>query len=103
MPEAKIPLANATVLLATSPKSNSAHDAVFAATADVQNGLGTIPPTHLQAPLYKGYKYPHEFPNHYVEQQYLPNDIKDRKYYVPATNRAEQAADQYWREIKGKK
>ena len=103
MPEAKIPLANATVLLATSPKSNSAHDAVFAATADVQNGLGTIPPTHLQAPLYKGYKYPHEFPNHYVEQQYLPNDIKDRKYYVPATNRAEQAAEQYWREIKGKK
>ncbi len=103
MPEAKIPLANAAVLLATSPKSNSAHDAVFAATADVQNGLGTIPPTHLQAPLYKGYKYPHEFPNHYVEQQYLPNDIKDRKYYVPATNRAEQAAEQYWREIKAKK
>ena len=102
VPEARIPLANATILLATSPKSNAAHDAIAAAVADVQNGLGTKPPLHLQAPLYKGYKYPHEYPNHYVAQQYLPDDIVARKYYVPGPNRTEQAAEQYWREIKKK-
>ena len=102
MPEARIPLANAAILLATSPKSNSAHDAIAAAATDVQNGLGTKPPVHLQAPLYKGYKYPHEYPNHYVAQQYLPDDLKGRKYYVPGPNRTEQAAEQYWREIKKK-
>lgn len=102
LPEARIPLANAAILLATSPKSNSAHDAIAAATADVQNGLGTKPPVHLQAPLYKGYKYPHEYPNHYVAQQYLPDDLWERKYYVPGPNRTEQAAEQYWREIKKK-
>lgn len=102
VPEARIPLANATILLATSPKSNAAHDAIAAAVADVQNGLGTKPPLHLQAPLYKGYKYPHEYPNHYVAQQYLPDDLVARKYYVPCPNRTEQAAEQYWREIKKK-
>ena len=103
MPEARLPLANATVLLATSPKSNSAYNAVNAAVADVQNGLGTKPPTHLQAPLYKGYQYPHDYPNHYVAQQYLPDDLRDRQYYIPAPNRTEQAAEQYWKEIKKKK
>ena len=102
LPEARIPLANAAILLATSPKSNSAHDAIAAAAVDVQNGLGTKPPVHLQAPLYKGYKYPHEYPNHYVAQQYLPDDLKGRKYYVPGPNRTEQAAEQYWRDIKKK-
>ena len=102
VPEARIPLANATIMLATSPKSNSAHDAIAAAVEDVQKGLGTKPPLHLQAPLYKGYKYPHEYPNHYVEQQYLPDELKGRKYYVPGPNRTEQAAEQYWREIKKK-
>ena len=102
MPEARIPLANAAILLATSPKSNSAHDAIAAAVADVQNGLGTKPPAHLQAPLYKGYKYPHEYPNHYVAQQYLPDELKGRKYYVAGPNRTEQAAEQYWRDIKKK-
>ena len=102
VPEARIPLANAAILLATSPKSNSAHDAIAAAADDVQKGLGTKPPQHLQAPLYKGYKYPHEYPNHYVAQQYLPDDLKGRKYYLPGPNRTEQAAEQYWREIKKK-
>lgn len=102
LPEARIPLANATILLATSPKSNGAHDAIAAATEDVQKGLGTNPPLHLQAPLYKGYKYPHEYPNHYVAQQYLPDDLKGRKYYIPGPNKNEQAAEQYWREIKKK-
>lgn len=102
MPEARIPLANAAILLATSPKSNSAHDAIAAAVADVQNGLGTKPPAHLQAPLCKGYKYPHEYPNHYVAQQYLPDELKGRKYYVAGPNRTEQAAEQYWRDIKKK-
>ncbi len=104
MPEARLPLAHAAVLLATSPKSNAAHNAVLAATEDVAKGLGTKPPLHLQAPLYKGYQYPHDYPNHYVEQQYLPDDLRGRKYYIPAPNRTEQAAEQYWRDIKsGKK
>ena len=102
MPEARLPLAHAAVLLATSPKSNTAHNAVLAATEDVAKGFGTKPPAHLQAPLYKGYKYPHDYPNHYVAQQYLPDDLRDRKYYIPAPNRTEQAAEQYWKEIKKK-
>ena len=100
MPEARLTLANAAIMLATSPKSNSAHNAVLAATADVSNGLGTDIPPHLQAPLYKGYKYPHDYPNHYVKQQYLPNDVKNKTYYTPGENKTESAATAYWREIK---
>ena len=100
MPEAAIPLANATVLLATSPKSNSAHDAVFAAMDDVEKGYGRVVPKHLQSPLFKGYKYPHSYPNHYVEQQYLPDDIKDKKYYNYGSNKLEDAARQYAEKIK---
>ena len=100
MPEARLTLANAAIMLATSPKSNAAHNAVLAATADVQNGLGTDVPAHLQAPLYKGYKYPHDYPNHYVKQQYLPNDVKDKTYYIPSENKTESAAAAYWKEIK---
>jgi putative ATPase len=100
MPEAAIPLANATVLLATSPKSNSAHDAVFAAMDDVEKGMGREIPSHLRSPLYKGYKYPHSYPNHYVKQQYLPDDIKDKQYYHYGTNKQEDAARQYAEKIK---
>ncbi|MBO7310741.1 MAG: replication-associated recombination protein A, partial [Clostridia bacterium] len=100
MPEAGIPLANATVLLATSPKSNAAHDAYFAALADVEKGLGRVVPRHLQSPLFKGYKYPHEYPNHYVEQQYLPDDLKDKTYYNWGSNKLEDSARQYWEKIK---
>ena len=100
MPEAAIPLSNATVLLATSPKSNSAHDAYFAAKSDVEAGFGKEIPVHLRSPLYKGYKYPHTFENHYVKQQYLPDDIKNKKYYEYGTNKAERAAKEYWEKIK---
>ncbi len=103
MPEARIPLANAAIMLATSPKSNSAYLAVAAATEDIENGLGREVPTHLQSPLFKGYKYPHDYPDHYVEQQYLPHDLKDRRYYTYGDNKTEQAAKAYAERIKGKK
>ena len=102
MPEAGIPLIHAAMLLATSPKSNSAHDALYAAMADVEAGKGVHIPVHLQSPLFKGYKYPHDYPNHYVEQQYLPDDLVGKRYYEPAPNKTEQAAAAYWREIKKK-
>ena len=101
MPEARIPLANAAILLATAPKSNSAYMAVNTAAEDVQKGLGTAIPAHLQSPLFKGYKYPHDYPDHYVAQEYLPSDLRGRKYYVPAPNKTEEAADAYARRIKG--
>jgi putative ATPase len=100
MPEARLTLANAAIMLATSPKSNSAHNAVNAAAEDVANGLGSQVPPHLQAPMYKGYKYPHDYPNHYVRQQYLPDDVKDKRYYIPGENKTEAAASAYWKEIK---
>ena len=102
MPEARIPLINAALLLATAPKSNSAYLALAAADEDVQAGRGQDIPVHLQSPLFKGYIYPHDYPNHYVEQQYLPHDLKDKKYYVAGTNKTEQAAEAYWKAIKKK-
>lgn len=100
MPEARIPLANAAIMLATSPKSNSAESAIDLALSDVNSGAGNEIPTHLQSPLYKGYKYPHSYPNHYVKQIYLPNDLKDRKYYTYGDNKTEEAARQYAEKIK---
>ncbi|MBQ9760183.1 MAG: replication-associated recombination protein A [Clostridia bacterium] len=101
MPEAQIPLANAAILLATSPKSNSAHDAVFAAADAIKAGKGINVPLHLQSPLFKGYLYPHSYPNHYVRQQYLPDDLVGTKFYTPAPNKQELAAAEYWKKIKG--
>ena len=101
MPEARIPLGNAAIILATSPKSNATHLALDAALEDVRAGKGTAIPEHLQSPLFKGYKYPHDYPGHYVKQQYLPDDLKDKKYYNPAENKTEQAAAEYWKKIKG--
>ena len=103
MPEARIPLANAAITLATAPKSNSTYNAINAAMADVEKGLGREVPPHLQSPLFKGYKYPHDYPNHYVEQQYLPNDLRGKKYYVYGENKIEEAAKAYAEKIKGKK
>ena len=103
LPEAALPLANAACMLATAPKSNAAHDAYFAALADVEAGRGTTVPQHLQSPLFKGYKYPHEYPNHYVFQQYLPDDLKAREYYTFGTSKTEQAAKAYYDFIRGKK
>ena len=96
LPEAAIPLSNATVMLATSPKSNSSYLAYHAAMADVEAGRGTLPPKHLRAPLYKGYVYPHDHPNHYVKQQYLPDDLRDRRYFTFGESRTEQAAKAYY-------
>ncbi len=103
MPEARIPLANAAVMLATAPKSNSAYVAFDMANADIRNGKGMDIPTHLRSPQFKGYVYPHDFPGHWTNQQYLPDDIKNRKYYNFGDNKTEQAAKAYWEQIKGKK
>ncbi len=102
MPEAQLTLANAAILLATAPKSNAAHNAVLAAAEDVRKGKGINVPMHLQSPLFKGYKYPHDYENHYVNQQYLPDDLLGTTYYSPAPNKTEQAAAEYWKKIKQK-
>ena len=102
MPEARIPLANAAILLATAPKSNSAEAAIDAAMADVEAGMGRIVPKHLQSPLFKGYKYPHSYPRHYVEQQYLPDDLVGKRYYEYGSNKTEAAAREYAERIKKK-
>jgi putative ATPase len=103
MPEARIPLANAAILLATAPKSNSAESAIDAAMADVEAGMGRVVPKHLQSPLFKGYKYPHMYPNHYVEQQYLPDDLVGKHYYEYGDNKTEAAAREYAERIRKKK
>ena len=103
MPEARIPLANAAVMLATSPKSNSAYMAVNEAMSDVEKGMGREVPAHLQSPLFKGYKYPHDYAHHYVDQQYLPNDLRGKRYYAFGENKTEEAARAYAEKIKGKK
>lgn len=109
LPEARIPLAQAVTLLATAPKSNSAYMGINAALADVQNGeLGTIP-RHLQNvhcdstqdKQEQGYHYPHDYPHHWLPQQYLPDSLKQRQYYVYGDNKNEQAAKRYWDAIKG--
>lgn len=112
LPEARIPLAHATVFLATSPKSNAGYLALDAALYDLEHmDTGTIP-RQLQNKHYDGegkgvkgqhYLYPHDYPNHYVPQQYLPDKIKDKVYYVPGNNKQEQAAKEYWDKIKGMK
>ncbi len=111
LPEARIPLADAVVLVATSPKSNSAYLAYGAAEADVQSGNFGAIPRRLQNKHFDGednpnkgqfYIYPHDYPNHWVKQQYLPDAIKDAVYYTPGENKVEQAAKIYWDAIKGK-
>ncbi len=110
LPEARLPLADAVVLVATAPKSNTAHDAIIAAMADVQAGKVVPIPRQLQNKHYDGedaavkgqhYKYPHDWPNHWVYQQYLPDALKDKTYYHFGDNKTEQAAAQYWKRIKG--
>ncbi len=110
LPEARLPLADAVVLVATAPKSNTAHDAINAAMADVQAGKGGPIPRQLQNKHYDGedaavkgqhYKYPHDWPNHWVYQQYLPDALKDKTYYHFGDNKTEQAAAQYWKRVKG--
>ena len=108
MPEARIPLGDAAVLMATSPKSNSGHVALDAALADIRAGKGGDFPRHLQnvhADTYtqerpQGYQYPHNYPNHWVQQQYLPDELVGTRYYEYAQNKLEQAAKAYWEAIK---
>lgn len=110
MPEAKIPLSDAVILVATSPKSNSGDMAITAALDDVRKGnYGRIPRT-LQNKHFDGedaevkgqfYKYPHDYPNRWVSQQYLPDAIKDKKYYIFGENKNETACKEYWKRIKG--
>ena len=112
LPEARIPLADAVILVATSPKSNAGEAAIDAAMADVQRGRSGPIPRQLQNKHYDGedalikgqnYLYPHAFPNHWVEQQYLPDALRGRVYYTPGENKNEQAAKAYWDRIKGGK
>ena len=111
LPEAEIPLADAVILVATSPKSNSGNNAIKAAMSDVRKGNSGPIPRQLQNKHYDGedaevkgqhYIYPHDYPNHYTYQQYLPDAIKDRKYYEFGSNKNEQAYKAYWDRIKGK-
>ena len=102
MPEARLPLADAAILLATSPKSNSGHDAIALATEMLEKGKGQNVPAHLRpSNNFNGYKYPHDYPNHYIKQQYLPDDLKDTVFYNYGENKTEQSAKAYWDKIKG--
>ena len=111
LPEARLPLADAAILLATAPKSNSAHNAIIAAMEDVEQGRTGDVPRHLQnvhadsagSGQRRAYQYPHDFPGHWVAQQYLPDAVKNRQYYVYGENKTEQAAKVYWERIKGQK
>jgi putative ATPase len=108
LPEARLPLADAVILLATAPKSNSGCMAIDAAIGDVKMGRTGPVPRQLQNvhadgagfEREQGYLYPHSFPNHWVRQQYLPDAIKDRRYYEYGDNKTEQAAKAYWDNIK---
>ena len=96
MPEAAIPLANIVTILATAPKSNTSYLAYFEALEDIKAGHGNIPPKHLQSPKFEGYLYPHDYENDYVEQDYLPRDLKGKRYYHFGNNKTEQAAKAYY-------
>lgn len=110
-PEARIPLADAVIMVCLAPKSNSGVNAISAAQEDVRAGLGQIVPRQLQNVHYDGeereqkgqnYIYPHMYPNHWVYQQYLPDDIRDHVYYEFGENKTEQAYKSYWDKIKNK-
>lgn len=112
LPEARLPLAEAVILLATAPKSNSVIEAIDAAMADVSNGKGQVIPSNIQDAHYggaerlghgKSYIYPHTYPNHYVNQNYMPEDLKGKHYYQFGDNKLESASAAYWEKIKEKK
>ena len=108
LPEARLPLAQAAVLLATAPKSNSVYLGIAAAQADIRRGRTGDIPRHLQnvhadssgMERDQGYLYPHDFPGHWVQQQYLPDELAGTQYYHFGPNKTEQAARRYWEEIK---
>ena len=109
LPEARIPLANAVILVANSPKSNSVYMAINSAMQDIERGIGGDIPRQLQNKHFDGedalvkgqnYKYPHDYDGHYVNQQYLPDQIKNKKYYNFGDNKTEAAFKEYWAKIK---
>lgn len=112
LPEAQIPLADAVVLVATSPKSNSAYLGIAQAMSDIERGKSGPVPRNLQNKHFDGednenkgqfYQYPHDFPNHYVAQQYLPDVLKNVKYYISGENKFEKSTEEYWKKIRGEK
>jgi len=111
LPEARIPLADAVVLVCQSPKSNSAYEAYDAAARDIRAGKSGPIPRQLQNKHFDGedaavkgqfYRYPHSFEGHWVPQQYLPDDLKDTVYYTPGDNKTEQGFAAYWQTVKAK-
>ena len=109
LPEARIPLADAVVLVCQAPKSNAAYNAINTAMADVQAGKTGPIPRQLQNKHYDGdeveqkgqfYQYPHSYPGHWIRQQYLPDALKDTVYYTPGDNKTEQSFAAYWQDIK---
>ena len=111
LPEARIPLADAVILVCNAPKSNSAYMAINAAMQDIRRGNSGPVPRQLQNKHYDGednpnkgqhYLYPHDYPHHYVAQQYLPDALKDKQYYVSGDNKNEQAFRSYWEKIRKK-
>lgn len=102
LPEARIPLGTVVVEMALSPKSNSAHIALDTALEDIENGNTGNLPNHIKtnSPLYK---YPHDYPNSWVKQQYLPDNIKNRIYYHPRNNKYEMNLNKLHKEMKGEK
>ena len=112
LPEARIPLSEATIFLATCPKSNSAIMAIDKALEYVAQGKGSVIPNSLLDTHYagskdlnhgEGYKYSHDYKNHYVEQQFLPDDIKNVKFYEFQENKVEKTTKNYWDEVKKSK
>ena len=112
LPEARIPLAEAIILMATAPKSNSAINGIDAAIADIRAGRAGDIPAHLKDAHYGGakklgrgltYQYPHMYPNHWVQQEYLPEELRGAQYYEYGPNKTEQAAKAYWNKVKGSK
>lgn len=104
LPEARFALSQATILLATSPKSNSLHIAIDKALEDLEHGFIEDVPPHLKDSHYGGaqklgrgveYKYPHNYANNYVKQQYIPDNLKNSKYYIPQNNKFENSIDKY--------
>ena len=109
MPESQIILSQAASYVACAPKSNSACNAIFAAMESVKRTKTTVP-VYLQDAHYRGheslghgigYKYAHDYPNHYVDQQYLPDEIRDEKFYIPSENGYEKNIREYFKKIKG--
>ena len=110
-PEARIPLADAVIMVCLAPKSNSGVNAISAAQEDVRKGMGQVVPRQLQNVHADGeerdvkgqhYLYPHSYPNHWIDQQYLPDDVREHIYYEFGDNKTEQAYKAYWDKIKNR-